>query len=235
MVPSQIRRARSIPAALIGLYRRYLLRRALTRLRRPAGAEIDVLLPDLVNGWGNTAYVAQHLFLRALWGYARRTEGPILECGSGLSTLILGVAAELRGTRVWTLEHDPHWAALISNALRDNRISSVQLECRPLRDFGGYHWYDAPTPGMPDDFALVVCDGPPGETVGGRYGLFPRMRSHLAAHCIVMLDDLVRKAEQNVLLRWRDETPGATLLPDLTPDVGLLEIDRRAPSPSDTP
>ena len=51
---------------------------------------------------------------------------------------------------------------------------------------------------------LVICDGPPGCTQGGRYGLVPVMDKQLAENCLVILDDTHRKAEQRIIDVWRE-------------------------------
>ncbi len=89
--------------------------------------------------------------------------------------------------------------------LARHRLDNVRVCQAELRDFGEFDWYAAPPEDLPKNFGLVICDGPPGGTVGGRYGLFPRMRSHLAPDCVVLLDDAGRTAEQATLARWRQE------------------------------
>ena len=55
---------------------------------------------------------------------------------------------------------------------------------------------------MPGQFAMVVCDGPPGTTPGGRYGLLPVMGSSLAPGCQILLDDAAREDEKIIAARW---------------------------------
>jgi hypothetical protein len=58
---------------------------------------------------------------------------------------------------------------------------------------------------MPDNFFLVVCDGPPRRTKGGRYGLVPIMRERLKSGCIILLDDAGRDEELTIAKRWAGE------------------------------
>ncbi|MGH9818956.1 MAG: hypothetical protein ACRD43_02205, partial [Pyrinomonadaceae bacterium] len=75
-----------------------------------------------------------------------------------------------------------------------------------LKDHGDYSWYHSrEIDNMPRDFRLVLADGPPGYTKGGRYGLLPIMRSHLSPDVVILLDDAERKRAQIVLGRWQKE------------------------------
>lgn len=189
-------------------HRRMTLAQATRRLRRrlKRGELIpDRLFQNLVYGWGNQAWSAQSGYLRAIVQAAQRTPGPILECGSGLSTLVLGLAAEATGKRVWSLEHSPEWAGRLRSELTALRVRGIELCDAPLRDYGLFAWYTPPVERLPLGFSMVVCDGPPGRTPGGRYGLLPVMRSRLAPGCMILLDDFVRPEEQSVVSQWGDE------------------------------
>jgi hypothetical protein len=160
----------------------------------------------------------------AMLRYASRSSGPILECGSGLSTLLLGLTADRTGNTVWSLEHDPVWAEQVDRKLRALRICSVSVYCVDLRAYPGFHWYDPPLAQMPWDFGLVVCDGPPGDIYGGRYGLIPVMRARMRSRCIVLLDDLQRKPEQEILARWNAEVGGAIASGGQFKPFGILTL-----------
>lgn len=74
-----------------------------------------------------------------------------------------------------------------------------------LASYGDYTWYVPPLEQMPSGFGLVICDGPPGDTLGGRYGMLPVMKTRLARHCVILLDDVQRPAEREVAERWARE------------------------------
>ena len=167
------------------------------------------MIKDLIYGWGNEKWSALEEYLRACVEHASATRGPILECGSGLSTIMIGVIAQRRGIAHWALEHDPEWAARVSRILR-RCGSSSRLHTAPLRDHGDFCWYDPPLASMPRDLSLVICDGPPGSTKGGRHGLVPVMRERLSPNCVVLLDDAGRQGEFEIAKRWT-ATLGATL------------------------
>lgn len=165
----------------------------------------SVLLSQLFYGWGNEDYAAEPEFLAAVVDAARRARGPILECGCGLSTLLLGIEADRRRLEVYSLEHDSTWAKRTRRALKRHGIGSVTIIVTRLRSYGDFAWYEPPRNGLPSAFSLVVCDGPPHTTQGGRYGLLPVLRSHLEAGGEILLDDVGRDEDRRILDRWESE------------------------------
>jgi len=190
--------------------RRRALRSAIARMSALAPGEVPGLddLDLLRFGWGNAGWSADLEYIRRMAEEAARTEGPILECGSGLTTLVLGIVAGRRDIEVWTLEHHAEWFGKLRQTLDAHGIHH-RLRHAPLSSYDGFSWYTPPLEEMPDRFRLVVCDGPPGRTPGGRYGLLPVMRERLAPGSQVLLDDAARPEEIAVLERWREEA-GAT-------------------------
>ncbi len=167
------------------------------------------VLAELISGWGNPGWSAQEEYLRVCITQALRSNGPTLECGSGLSTLLLGVVAQRRGSEHWALEHEREWSVRVRRNLARYGLSAVRLCTAPLKAYDGFDWYDPPLAQMPSHFAMVVCDGPPSGTAGGRYGLVPVMRERLRAGCVILLDDAWREDERAVARRWDSEL-GAT-------------------------
>ena len=183
-----------------------MLRRGLERLRRldPAAEPEPALLTQLVNGWGNS-WSAKPEYLAAVSRHAATVEAPILECGCGLTTVMLGVMAGPRDLEVWSLEHDRAWIEAVERSLRHDELADVKLVETGLRDYKRFDWYDVSGIELPDDFGLVVCDGPPSTTRGGRYGLVPVMRARLRPGAVVLLDDAARPGEHDILTRWAQE------------------------------
>jgi predicted O-methyltransferase YrrM len=158
---------------------------------------------DLVYAWGNEEWSAEPEYLQAVAAAALSERGPVLECGSGLTTLVLGAVAKKTGSSVWTLEHEPRWAERARSAVARFRLP-VRLCVTPLRNFGSFWWYDVDVSVMPS-FGLVICDGPPSSTKGGRYGLLPVVGQRLGPGCRILLDDADREGEREVLHRWTTE------------------------------
>ena len=164
-------------------------------------------MEQLCTGWGNEAYSGNPEYLEEVIRRAATTSDPVLECGSGLTTILLGLFAGRRGVQVWTLEHDQEWYKRIAAALRRFRIDGIELILSPLRSYGEFSWYDAPIGRMPRRFGIVVCDGPPKTTTpGDRYGLVPVMRDRLGHGTVILLDDVQTQEPDPVLSRWLQET-----------------------------
>jgi predicted O-methyltransferase YrrM len=188
------------------LQHREVLDEAMRRLLQLApGADLPAQLArDLLHGWANEAISPSAEYVQAVWRHAAQTPGPVLECGSGLTTLVLGAAKRDSWHGVWSLEHDRFWAHTTRAALRRYGIANVVVCRAPLRDYGDFAWYD-PQCALAGEFSLVLCDGPPGTTRGGRYGLIPVLGKYLRPGCVVLLDDATRAGERAVLARWKDE------------------------------
>jgi len=178
---------------------------ALREYRRlsPAAAIPRELLERLVGAWGND-WSAGWEYLDGLLRNLAETSGPVLECGSGLTTLLVGIRCQSLGRRLWALEHQPEWAAHIRGRLARYGVDAVAVCDAPLVGYGDYIWYDPSGLGATRGFSIVVCDGPPGDTKGGRYGLLPVLADRLAPGCRVLLDDVCRPGEQEVVARWSE-------------------------------
>jgi hypothetical protein len=205
-----------LPKRLKGLVKRTLLRRQLRRAIGKIGnlAEGQIpsreLLSELIAGWGNKGYAANLEYLEEVAKSAVRTQGPILECGSGATTILLGILCARCQIEVWSLEHSPEWQKRVTDVLAHNGISGVHVCSSPLVEYGEFVWYDPPLAQMPKEFSLVVCDGPPGMTKGGRYGLVPVMGKRLPPGSTILLDDAGRPGEVELIKQWKSEVPFET-------------------------
>jgi hypothetical protein len=191
-----------------------VFRRALSRLLadpEACASPSNPVLADLVRGWGND-WSAREDYLSACIGHMLVTDGPVLECGSGLTTVVLGLLAQRRDIAYWALEDSPHWVARMTGTLARHGLDDVVLCEAPLIAFDGFSWYAAPLARMPKSFRLVICDGPPGSTSGGRYGLVPVLGTRLAASCVVLLDDAGRSAEREIAAYWCGELGAAMVV-----------------------
>ncbi len=208
------------PAAPMHFLRRRLgdVRRA-TLLRRAfqGMAAADDAIPDAASlrlareGWGNTGCSASVQLCRRLCELAIDDRGPILECGSGLTTLLLAHLSARTGRPVTTFEHEPAWYSRVRRWLKRLRLSAPLLLQRPLVSHGTFDWYDLSEDDLPAGITLVLCDGPPGWSRGGRFGLLPITYDKLADRCTILLDDFGRERERTIAVDWTKLYPGLTV------------------------
>src|SRR5688500_19610835 len=105
-------------------HRNFVFSRAMKRfLKNPSACRNSEsrVMRDLVYGWGNESWSAHPEYLGACIQFALVVKGPILECGSGLSTVLLAAVAKKRETEDWALEHTPEGAAQVEGELEQYR------------------------------------------------------------------------------------------------------------------
>lgn len=130
------------------------LTRGIERIRKGQYERSDVIA--LVDEWGNEAFSAGHEFLAACIEVAQQAEGPIIEMGSGLSSLAMAAT----GAEVYALEHDPVWFREVCRHRDRLGLSTLLVLFAPLTNYSSGRWYeDVPLPW--DRADIVVCDGPP--------------------------------------------------------------------------
>lgn len=114
------------------------------------------------NPWGAPADVLSIAVL-----LARKANGPIIEAGSGLTTLLM--AAANPNQTVWCIEHHPRFAALLEDMARGAGLLNIAIVECPIRD----GWYDLSEDmaSLPDKFAVGLVDGPP-RLMGDRMKFF---------------------------------------------------------------
>ena len=163
LVPSALKRpVRQLLDSWETSRRSRALHRAVAALRREvqAGAISAALWPELREAWGNIAFSADADYLAEIAARALARRGPVLECGSGLSTLVLGVIADARYAHVWSLEQDGEWLRFVSGMLAQFAVRRVALWHTPLVLRGDYAWFDLTGRDLPSAFLHVFCDGP---------------------------------------------------------------------------
>lgn len=107
---------------------------------------------------GNVPWCAPEKLMAVAYDMARDAKGPVLEIGSGLTTIIMAMA----GAEIHTIEHDLRWLRITRDRLARYGLSNVTLHYAPLKEYPDCVWHEVPE-GLPD-FSLVLCDGPPRNT-----------------------------------------------------------------------
>ena len=186
------------------------LGRCVDRLR--SGAPIDLeLLRTARSAWGNEAWSADLRYLEEGTTRASRSTAPILECGTGLTTLLACAVAERTGVPVHCLEQDASWVEVVRGALARYGLSA-HVSYAPLVPQDDFVWYDLRGIELPKRFGLVLCDGPavlepwsPEIRAGWRAGVLPVLAKQGIAVDEVLLDDADEPRAARLLERWRVE------------------------------
>lgn len=168
---------------------------AIVALRRGDPSPSDFLA--LWQKWNNP-YSAGVDLLATCYDIAKEMRGPILETGSGLSTLVMALANP--NVTIHVLEHDAVWASALKQTCAKYGVINVEMHYAPLTDyFGEGRWYNVNTlPCVP--FSLVLCDGPP-RAISKRSLLFDKL-GHQIVHSIVLMDDADDEAALEPIEKW---------------------------------
>lgn len=142
----------------------------------------------------------------------------IVEAGSGLSSLWFGIALRTFGVegKVVALEHDEKFAEQTRGQVRRHGLAGlVEVRTAELEphELGGttFSWYARTGWEDLDGIDLLFVDGPPTDTgEHARYPAYPLLGERMSKTGIVVLDDMVRADEQQVLARWLEEHPELT-------------------------
>lgn len=164
----------------------------------------DILLKRLIYGWGNQGFSAQVGYLQTCIEFALSSKKGILECGSGLTTILLGIITHKTNIRMLTLENSFIWAVRVRKMLTKRMLQNVYLHVTPLKDYGLYEWYNISGVEHFDNFDLIICDGPPAQVKGGRYGLLPVMGERIGKGATILLDDTIRNEEKLIIQQWSE-------------------------------
>ncbi|QYZ64706.1 MAG: class I SAM-dependent methyltransferase [Gammaproteobacteria bacterium (ex Lamellibrachia satsuma)] len=164
----------------------------------------------------------------------REKPSVVLECSSGLSTLLLARCCQLNGNgHVWSLENGEEYAQSTQAALNlyslDNMATVLHA---PLVDtkIGGreFQWYMLSDLSVPE-IDMLVIDGPPGFIQKhSRYPALPLLMKRLNSHCTVYLDDAARADERELVAQWQaDYPPVQHSFIETERGCSLLSIDKR--------
>lgn len=177
-------------------------------LRRQMGATLAYIAQRIKNGEETRRDIAEAVkYVANPWGaeadwlslalvLARKARGPILEAGSGLSTVLMAAATD---EKVWCLEHSPVHALRLEQLALEAGVNNIAIvQCR-LRD----GWYDLSEDidAMPKRYAVGVIDGPP-RALGDRMKFF----DVFGDKCKVFLaDDADDSGYADQLTSWADQ------------------------------
>ncbi|MES9838163.1 MAG: class I SAM-dependent methyltransferase [Candidatus Thiodiazotropha sp.] len=140
----------------------------------------------------------------------------ILECSSGLTTLMLARCCQINGDgHVVSLEDGLQYADDTRGYIDRYGLGDfASVIHAPLQetavDGNSYQWYSTDAiPGTAID--MLVIDGPSGFIQKhSRYPALPLCHPRLSEHCVIFLDDAAREDEQAIVALWRERYPELT-------------------------
>ncbi len=178
--------------------------------------------------WSEYA-LAPRVVARLLFEIERRDASSIVECGTGVSTVVIARTLKSLGKgHLYSIEHDAGWATFVERMLAANSLRDyatvIVTALHPVLSFGQQsRWYDEAgvTSALADSgpIDVLIVDGPP-----ERSGVLPRLRAlpffaeRLAPDALLLVDDLHRAGEQRMMEYWAREYDLQPL--DVTYDEG---------------
>ena len=165
---------------------------------------------------------------------ARAAEGAILQCGSSLTTLLLGAVcdqAEQSKKQLWCLESDPHWANMTRSWLTEYQIRRAHVIQSQPRLFKNHVWYSLDPSRLAKRYHLVLCDGGRA-SVKGAIGTISRIRDRLAPRFVILVRNVTSADELRELTRWAAGRDAACVLVDKAEGfVKIASREQRPPLP----
>lgn len=203
LIPTNIRKT------LLKYHQNYVFKKAIHEFRNsPDPTKIsDDLIARLIYGWGNQGYSAMNGLVKEIIAQASENQGPVLECGTGLSTVLLGIIGDIKGQPVVSLEDHAEWARFIRDRVTALGIQSVEIVECPLEQYENYYWYKVPDTVRKYRYSLVISDGPADKSQLARYGLMPQMQSSLSDKCTILFDDYDYAPYRVSVDQWMAEYP----------------------------
>lgn len=124
---------------------------------------------------------------------ARKADGPIIETGSGLSTVLMAAATD---QTVFAIEHDDFYADKLKQLAAQAGVNNIAIVRCSIKD----GWYDIEEDlkVLPERFAVGLNDGPP-RTLGDRMKFFDVLGDKVD---FIIADDADHKGYADQLTEW---------------------------------
>lgn len=178
---------------------------ALFALEKKLG--LDEALPPM-RGWAGSP----DFLLAVADEVLARKPTTVMECSSGVSTLICARCLQINGSgHVYSLEHDSEFAYKTRNLLDRYGLAdwATVLDAPLKTEKTGTPWYAVDA--IPHDLEpieMLIVDGPPMSTCAlARFPALPQLMSRMADRFIVFVDDANRDDEIEILKQWLDMFP----------------------------
>jgi predicted O-methyltransferase YrrM len=184
-------------------------------------------LPPL-RGWAGSP----DFLLNVAQQLQQRQPATVLECSSGVSTIVSARMMQLNGKgHVYSLEHDPVFAAKTRALLEQFDVNAwaTVIDAPLVSRESSSPWYSLD--GLPKALTTIdalVVDGPPASGAPlARYPALPRFADKMSAGAIVIVDDAQRPDETRMLQKWATEFPEFKQS-DLYCEKGCILLQRSA-------
>lgn len=178
--------------ALLALERKLRLPEALPPLRGWAGS------PDFL------LVVADEVL--------NRKPRTVMECSSGVSTLVAARCLQLNGSgHVYSLEHDPNYAGKTRKLLDRYGLAAwaTVLDAPLQTKHTETPWYTEEV--IPEDLAsidILIVDGPPSQIAPlARLPALLRLLPRMTRNALIIVDDADREDEREMVRRWKQSFP----------------------------
>ncbi|MEZ5557580.1 MAG: class I SAM-dependent methyltransferase [Pseudomonadales bacterium] len=199
-------------------------------LRRLAGGDPDTLPAGLVTElyahWGDPLDEPGEGFLRSCLAELKLADGPVLQCGAGVLTLLLGAICGRDAKRhLWCFEQDPQWSNVMRSWLTQYEIANAHVITAPARMYPTFVWYAMDLNRVPKGLRLLLCEGSRA-TPRGAVGALEMLTDHLAPNCTVLARRVTSKDDLAYLKDWAGRHGAALVMVDKR--EGFIKLSRRA-------
>ncbi len=194
-------------------------------------AATERLAAQLFAHWGDPLAQADERFLRSVLAEARAADGAVLQCGTSLTTLILGSICDQDDQpkkQLWCLEADPHWANMVRSWLTEYQINSAHVIHSAAKLFKSYVWYSLDPNRLAREYHLVICDGNRA-SVKGAVATVHRIADRLAQQFVILIRNVGSSADMKELAAWAKTRDATCVLVDKA--EGFVKIASRNTTP----
>lgn len=136
----------------------------------------------------------------------------ILECGSGVSTLVIAYALHKNEQgKLISLEHNPYYADKSLAEVSNHHLNSyVDFSVKDLKPYNlkndDWHWYNIEELDHNLKLDMVVIDGPPANVRdNSRFPALYALDNFIQPNGIVLVDDCNREGDNEVVQAWLSE------------------------------
>jgi hypothetical protein len=142
----------------------------------------------------------------------KRKPPVILELGSGVSSLIIGLTLARSGSgKLISIEHQEEYYRKTKELLDLHEVSDrVEVVLVPIKDYVlndiGYKWYDLDDVTLDEGIDLLIVDGPPSTIQKqARFPAYPVLKDEMNTNSHIYLDDADREDEEGIIEEWITE------------------------------